>query len=98
MKFHVYYNEFNEPLAHVEMTVFEALHVSSALHVAITKRIEWLGEQKDEKYREDRLRAFSDLASVSGVFDLIQETLWPLHEEFVAHMDCDCEEEDCDAV
>ena len=100
VKFHIHYNEFDEPLAHVEMTVFDALHVSSALHAAITKRIEWLGEQKDSKYKEDRLRAFSDLASVSGAFDLIQETLWPMHEEFLQRVECDCcdVEEDDDAV
>lgn len=99
MKFHVHYNEYNEPLAHVEMTVFDALHVSSALHAAITKRIEWLGEQKDSKYKEDRLRAFADLSLVSGSFDLIQQTMWELHEAFVERMECDCcdDEEDDDA-
>lgn len=104
MKFHIHYNEFGEPLAHVEMTVFDALHVSSALHAAITKRIEWLGEQKDSKYKEDRLRAFSDLASVSGAFDLIEQTLWPLYEAFVdGDLECpECaaenDEEDSDVV
>ena len=93
MKFHICENEFGEPLAHVEMSVFDALTISSALHTAMTKRITWIMEQKSSKYAEDRLRAFGDLASVHGAFDMIQQTMWPLHEAFVDGMDDDCDEE-----
>ena len=100
MKLHIHYNEFDEPLAHVEMTVFDALHVSSALTVAVRDRIKWIGEQKDKKYQDDRMRVFSELAALSGAFDLVQQTLWPLHEAFVEGLECDCceDEEDSDVV
>lgn len=97
MKFHIYYNEYNEPLAHVEMDALDLVTVSSALHGAVQKRIEWINEQSDGKFADDRMRAFGDLAAINGAFDLIQQTIWPLHESFINDMGCDCEcEEDED--
>ena len=100
MKFHVYYNEFGEPLAHIEIDAIDTATVSAALTVAVRERIKWIGEQKDKKYQDDRMRVFSELAALSGAFDLVQQTLWPLHEAFVEGLECDCgcEEEESDGA
>jgi len=103
MKFHIYYNEFGEPYAHIEAHAFEIMQMNSALLSAVRDRVKWITENHDEKYQDRRLESFSELAQVSGAVGLIEQTLWPLYEAFVdGDMACpECaaedEEEDDDA-